>query len=98
MRQFEVSRRALRDLTEIWDFISEDSFDAADRVLDDFYRAFGLLAETPGIGHSREDLTQRSVLFWRVHSYLVVYKVSKPLRIVRVIHGKRDVHQLLQKR
>ena len=50
------------------------------------------------MGHSREDLTDRSVLFWRVHSHLVVYRASKPLRIVRVVHGKRDVRKLLEKR
>jgi toxin ParE1/3/4 len=98
VKQFDVSRRALRDLREIWEFISEDSFDAADRVLEDFYRAFRQLAETPGMGHSREDLTHRNVLFWRVHSHLVVYTVSKPLRIVRVVHSKRDVKKLLKKR
>jgi len=78
VKQFDVSRRALRDLREIWEFISEDSFNAADRVLEDFYRAFGQLAETPGMGHSRADL---------IHSYLVIYTVSKPLRIVRVLSG-----------
>ncbi len=52
----------------------------------------------PGMGHKREDLTQRNVLFWRVRSYLVVYRDSRPLRIVRVIHGKRDVRTLLDKR
>ena len=95
MKQFEVSRRALRDLREICEFISEDSFDAADRVLEDFYHAFGRLAETPGMGHSREDLTHRNVLFWRVHSHLLVYTASKPLRIVRVVHGKRHAKTLL---
>jgi plasmid stabilization system protein ParE len=37
--------------------ISEDSFDAADRVLEDFYSAFGQLGEMPGMRHRREDLT-----------------------------------------
>ena len=50
------------------------------------------------IGHKREDLITREVLFWPVHSYLVVYTDSNPLRIVRVIHGKRDVKKLLKKR
>jgi plasmid stabilization system protein ParE len=51
----------------------------------------------PGMGHKRADLTPRDVLFWPVHSYLVIYCASKPLRIVRVIHGKRDVKRLLKK-
>ena len=96
MKQFELARRALRDLQEIWEFISEDSFDAADRVLEDLDRAFHQLAKMPGMGHYRRDLTQRDVLFWPVHSYLVIYADSNPLRIVRVVHGKRDVKKLLR--
>lgn len=96
MKRFEVSKRALRDLEEILDFIAERSPDAADRVRDDFHQSFRKLAQDPGMGHCRQDLTSRDVLFWRVHSYLVIYRSSTPLRIVRVIHGKRDVSRLLR--
>jgi len=98
VNRFELARRALGDLETVWEFVSNDSFDAADRLLEDFYGAFRHLAEMPGLGHRRPDLTPRDVLFWPVHSYLVIYRASKPLRIVRVIHGKRDVMRLLQKR
>jgi plasmid stabilization system protein ParE len=81
VKKFELAKRALNDLQSIWEFVSEDSFDAADRLVEDFYRAFGELAEMPGIGHKRQDLTERDVLFWRLHSYLVVYKRSDPLRV-----------------
>ncbi len=97
MNRFELARRALGDLQGVWEYVSEESFDAADRLLEDFYRTFGQLAEMPGMGHKRADLTTRNVLFWPVHSYLIIYKASSPLRIVRVIHGKRDVKKLLKK-
>jgi plasmid stabilization system protein ParE len=97
VKKFELAKRALNDLQSIWELVSEDSFDAADRLLEDFYRAFGDLAEMPGIGHKRQDLTERDVLFWRLHSYLIVYKSSDPLRVVRIFHGKRDVKKLLRK-
>ena len=48
------------------------------------------------MGHRRPDLTGHDVLFWRVHTYLVIYRISEPLRIVRVIHAKRDVKKLLE--
>ncbi len=51
----------------------------------------------PGMGHKRRDLTNRDVLFWPVHSYLITYQPSSPLRIVRVVHGRRDVKKLLGK-
>ena len=65
MTKFELARRALRDLQEIWEFVSEENFTAADSLLEEFYRTFGQLADVPGMGHKREDLTHRNVLFWR---------------------------------
>lgn len=64
MNQFELARRALGDLQEIWEFVSEDSFTAADRLLEEFYRTFGQLAEAPGMGHKARGPhpPQRSVL------------------------------------
>lgn len=59
--------------------------------------AFEPLAGNPGIGHSRADVTQRPVKFWGVFSYLVVYDpASDPLPIVAVLHGARDVEQILK--
>jgi plasmid stabilization system protein ParE len=93
--QFELGRRAAGDLREIWEFVAEDSFIAADRLLEEFYRTFQKLAEMPGMGHKREDLTHRDVLFWALYSYLIIYGNSQPLRIVRIMHAKRDVKKLL---
>ena len=98
MKQVELTPEAIGDLQEIWEFISEDSFDAADRILEDFYAAFSQLAEMPGMGHRREDLTKQNVLFWPVHSYLVIYRDSTPLLIVAVLHGKRNIKKLLKQR
>ena len=65
MKKFELARRALGDLQEIWEFVSEDSFTAADRLLEEFYNAFQQLAEMPGTGHKREDV--RPELGWSIH-------------------------------
>jgi len=68
-------------------------------VRDAIYDAIGKLAERPGIGHTREDLTDRRVKFSRVYSYLVVYDPeSRPLTIVAVLHGARDVERLLKQK
>lgn len=59
--------------------------------------AFVLLASRPGIGHAREDLTERPLRFWSVYSYLVVYDpASDPVTIITVLHGARDVAQILK--
>jgi plasmid stabilization system protein ParE len=55
------------------------------------------LLEAPNLGHRRPDLTSRNVLFYRVHSYLIIYRPNKkPLHILRVLHGARDVETLLK--
>lgn len=97
MKRFELAQRALRDLGENWEFVSEDSCDAADRVLEEFYRVFQRLAEMPGISHKREDLTPRDVIFWTLHCYLIIYRDSEPLKIARIIHRKRDGSRILRK-
>ena len=38
------------------------------------------------------------VRFWSVYSYLIVYKPdSKPLKVIRVLHGARDVGAVLRR-
>ena len=64
---------------------------------DAIYDAVGKLAERPGIGHTPKDLTNRPLKFWSVNSYLVVYDPeTRPLTIIAVFHGARDVERLLE--
>jgi plasmid stabilization system protein ParE len=51
-------------------------------------------------GHSRPDLTARSLRFWtltRYPDYAIVYRPDKtPLEIVAVMHGKRNIQRILE--
>jgi antitoxin ParD1/3/4/toxin ParE1/3/4 len=61
------------------------------------YDAFAFLATTPEAGHVRRDLTRQDVLFWPVRSYLEIYHPQRrPIAIVAVLHGKRDVKNTLR--
>ena len=92
-----LSPEARNDLHEIWEFIAVDSIDAADRVISEIEEACNKLSEMPGLGHQRSDLTDKPLRFWTVRSYLVVYRPErKPLEIVRILSGYRDVTLLLQ--
>ncbi len=94
--RYILSPEALDDLQGIWDFIGADNPDAADRVVDELFAAFQQLAELPGQGHTRRDLTERDVRFWPVRSYLVVYGDSTdPLQIVAILHGARDIPSII---
>ena len=95
-RRFKLSPEAAADIREIWEYIADDSVKAARRVRLQIFDACQRLANNPGIGHTREDLTETTVLFWPVGSYLIIYDPArKPVEIVRVVHGARDIPGLL---
>jgi plasmid stabilization system protein ParE len=52
--RFVFSQEAEAQLLEILDYLANESESAAVRVRDALYDAVGLLAESPGIGHTRE--------------------------------------------
>jgi toxin ParE1/3/4 len=96
---FVLAPVARDDLHEIWVYyaIEIHNVDVADRIRDELFQAFNELVKMPGMGHYRGDLSTESLRFWRVRDYLVIYRSEKrPLEIVRVLHGKRDVQALLK--
>lgn len=95
MSRARLTSAAREDLTEIIDIIRVDSPTAARRVLDELRSAVQRLSRFPKIGHLREDLTSEPLRFWPVYSYLIVYRLTEPVEIVRILHGARDVARLL---
>ena len=96
MGRYVLTAEARADLSEIADFIRQDSPGAARRVVESLRDAMAKLAGMPEMGHVREDLAQISLRFWPVYSYLIVYRPeTRPLQIFRVLHAARDVRRLL---
>ncbi len=97
MADYFYSPEARLDLFAIWEYIARDNLDAADRVEQEIQRAVQLLVTQPELGHHRSDLTSKPVRFWPVHSYLIVYDpAARPLEVIRILSGYRDVAALLQ--
>ncbi len=98
MSGFQFTPQAVADLYDIWSFIAEDNLSAADRVEAAIFRACDFLVSSPLAGRIREELTALPVCFWIVHpypNYLIVYDPkSKPLQIIRILHGARDLPSL----
>lgn len=99
MPGFVLSPEARDDLREIRDYLaSQGGRRLARYVLEEITAAFRLLAAHPDMGHLRQDLTMLPVKFWTVFSYLVVYDpAARPLAVVRVLHGRRDVQTILSR-
>lgn len=88
---------ALADFREIIHHVEQESGSAmADRLRDDFFGAFDLLAGSPRIGRVKE-YTPPGVRGWVVHSYVVFYDAEvEPIRIVRILHGARDLRVVFE--
>jgi plasmid stabilization system protein ParE len=92
MSPYALTPLAKTDIFHIWSYIADNSVDAADRVEQAIYEACAFVAEAPLRGHSRPDITTRSLRFWaltRYPNYTVVYRPETvPLQVVAVLHGK----------
>jgi plasmid stabilization system protein ParE len=94
-----LASAAILDLEDIWDHIAADNIDAADRWIDKLFDAFDVIAEMPGAGRRRKDLTSYPVLFWTVGAYLIIYRAERPsVEIVAVTQGSRDIPAFLRGR
>ena len=92
MNPYKLMPEAEQDLTDIVDRIALNSPRNALKVFDKIHAAAQLLADMPLMGHTREDVTDKPVRFWSVYKYLIVYRPErKPLEILRIIHGMRDL-------
>jgi plasmid stabilization system protein ParE len=102
MSVYVLTPLAKADIFDIWSTIADDNEEAADRVEEAIYSACAFVAESPMRGHSRPDLTTRSLRFWtltRYPNYAVVYRPeTAPLEIVAVMHGKRNIRRILKQR
>lgn len=99
MTSYVVAPEAESDLKQIWRYLlGEAGLAVANRIQGELVDAFEGLADVPGKGHSRPDLTTREVLFFSVYQYMIVYRQATVVEIVAVLHGKRDVKRLLKTR
>jgi len=98
--RYVLAPEAAHDLVQIWRYIRKQSSVAmADRVEAAIRERIAFLAGNSGAGHWRKNLTDEAVKFFSVYSYLIVYKPdTKPLEVVSILHGRRDVEQILRDR
>jgi plasmid stabilization system protein ParE len=99
MTRYQFTPQAVDDLFEIWSYIAQDSPESADRVEAMIFAACETLARSPFVGAIRDDLTVLPVRFWPVPSfpnYFIIYEpAAEPLRVIRVLHGARNISSLL---
>lgn len=67
MRRIEYTPQARKELIQLWEYIANSNLSAADRLRDRIIVDVRKLAEMPGLGHARADVTKPDILFWKVH-------------------------------
>jgi len=99
--KYRLTPSARRDLIAIWRFIALDSVDAADRVEAAIHDSCDMLAGSPMAGRSVPGATHLPVRLWTVASYrnytLVYAPDTKPLRVVRILHGAQEIRRQLMR-
>lgn len=94
MSGYKVSPRADKDLIEIWRFISQESVEAADKLLDSFVEKFEVISRHPEAGRARPELA-RNLRSFPAGRYVIFYRPKRGVvEIVRVIHSARDTHAI----
>jgi toxin ParE1/3/4 len=91
-----VAPEAESDLDEIWYYVAEESgsIETADRLIDSITDRFFLLARSPYIGRSRDDLGPGYRGF-PVETYLIIYCLEGgDVLVLRVVHGRRELGAL----
>ena len=86
------SRSAQTDLVETWSFISEQSFEAADHVMDVIEKEAQTLALQPLMGRARPELSA-SIRCWPTSTSYNLYYIPEEsgVIVVRVLHHARDI-------
>ena len=94
-RRIEPSRAALADFDAIYDYIAPDNSHAAVRVLRSLDQSIQRLADQPKLGKVYRH--RRLRLRVLTHGdYLVFYReLPGVIEIVRVIHGRRNIPDIL---
>lgn len=99
MKPYFIAPEAEGDLQQIWRYLlGEAGLAVANRIQGELVDAFEHLADVPGKGHRRPDLTGQDVLFFSLYQYMIVYRRAATIQIVAVLHGKRDLKRLLKTR
>lgn len=92
-----ISKEAIRDLEEIWEYIAEDSELDADRFTDQIVEKCCEIVELEGVGHRRDDLIP-GMFSLAFRKYVIFFQRNRnEVEIVRVLHGARDIRTLFDK-
>lgn len=89
---YVLSKIADKDLEDIFDYTSDEfGFEQAEKYLLEIEEIFQNLILNPQLGKKRDEI-KKDLYSFPKDNYVIFYKIlNKSIRIVRVLHGSRDV-------
>jgi len=94
--KFELSSEAVRDLEKLRRRLKrEASIRVADMVEDAIFAGVRECERLTLIGHRRDDIPDKSLLFYYVYDYAIIFRRQPDVFVLRVIHGARDIPKRL---
>ena len=92
MARLTITGNARADLQEIRDYIAKDNPRAARRVVLRLRAKASKLAQSPGMGRSREKDLRPALFSFPVGQHVLFYQTQPGgIVLVRVLHGGRDL-------
>jgi toxin ParE1/3/4 len=94
---YRLTATAERDIEQILEFIARrDGVGRALSVQGSLEKMFRAIVRSPGSGRKRPHLTGQNIRWRTVFHYLVLYDPgSRPITMLRVLHGARDIDRIL---
>lgn len=83
--------RASRDLREIWNNIARHHPRAADRLIDALFARTRILQDFPLVGAPRPEVGRGARLLALSPHVILHLPENQQVRVVRVVHGARDI-------
>lgn len=95
MAKFIITREAEDDIDAILAYIETDNFEASIAFYERLIALFQLLADNPKAGRERPEIKE-DIRSFPEGSYLIFYRMwAGNIAIARVLHGARDLDELL---
>lgn len=89
---------AVVDLDEIVSYIARDSHVYASRVAQRILQAVERLELLPQVGRAIPEMNDPSIRDLIVYRYRIIYRLTpNQIQVVRILHGMRDVEQILER-
>jgi len=92
----EISPRAIEDIAEIHAYVATDSPRNALQIVDEIFSRCEWLAQSGKAGRPRSEI-RAGLRGWPLHSWIIFYLPTRAgIRVVRVLHGSRDLRSAMR--